>query len=140
VKILAVIFINEALVHILGGLLDDAVIHCIADDIGVGIPIGATLPAVIILVIYLIHTGPQKKHRPIAWKRRELERLNELGVILQNKDVWESLFAGDFDNVDMTGGASVDGILIGNGVIELEGNLLGFELLGDFLSAVGTGC
>jgi hypothetical protein len=61
-KILAIIFINEALVHILGGLLDDAVIHCIADNVGVGIPIGATLPAVIILVVYFIHTGPQKKH------------------------------------------------------------------------------
>jgi hypothetical protein len=73
-------------------------------------------------------------------KRREFERLNELGVIFQNEDVWELLVAGDFDNVDMTCGASVDGILIGDGVIELEGNLLGFELLGDFLSAVGAGC
>jgi hypothetical protein len=139
-KILAIIFINEALVHILGGLLDNAVIHCIADDVGVGIPIGATLPAVIILVIYLIHTGPQKKHRPIPWKRRELEWLNELGVILQNEDVWESLIAGDFDDVDMTGGASVDGILVGDGVVELKGNLLGFELFRYFLSAVGAGC
>ena len=139
-KILTVIFINEALVHILGGLLDDAVIHGIADDICVGVPIRTTLPTVIILVIYLIHTGPQKKHRPVAWKRRDLERLNELGVIFQNEDVWELLITGDFDDVDMTGGASVDGILIGDGVIELEGNLLGFELLGDFLSAVGAGC
>jgi hypothetical protein len=106
----------------------------------VGIPIGATLPTVIILVVYLIHTGPQKKHRPIARKRRELEWLNELGIIFQNEDIWEPLITGDFDNVDMTGGASVDGILIGNGVVELEGNLLGFELLGDFLSAVGAGC
>jgi hypothetical protein len=81
-KILAIIFINKTLVHILRGLFNDAVIHCIADDVSVGIPIRATLPAVIILVIYLIHTGPQKKHRPIAWKRRELEWLNELGVIL----------------------------------------------------------
>jgi hypothetical protein len=66
--------------------------------------------------------------------------LNELGVIFQNEDVWEPLITGDFDDVDMTGGASVDGILIGDGVVELEGNLLGFELLGDFLSAVGAGC
>jgi hypothetical protein len=106
----------------------------------VGVPIGATLPTVIILIIYLIHTGPQKKHRPIAWKRRELERLNELGVILQNEDVWELLITGDFDDVNMTCGASVDWILIGDGVVELEGNLLGFKLLGDFLSAVSAGC
>jgi hypothetical protein len=139
-KILAVIFINEALVHILGGLFDDAVIHCIANNVGVSIPIGTTLPTVIILVIYLIHTGPQKKHRPIARKRRKLEWLNELGVILQNEDVWEPLITGDFDNVDMTGGASVDGILVGDCVVELEGNLLGFELFGDFLAAVGAGC
>jgi hypothetical protein len=125
-EILTVIFINKALVHILGGLLDDAVIHCIADDVGVSIPIRATLPAVIILIIYLIHTGPQKKHRPIAWKRRELEWLNELGIIFQNEDVWEPLIAGEFDDVDMTGGAPIDWILIGDGVIKLEGNLLGF--------------
>jgi hypothetical protein len=139
-KILAIIFINKTLVHILRGIFNDAVIHCIADYIGVGIPIRATLPAVIILVIYLIHTGPQKKHRPIAWKRRELEWLNELGVILQNKDVWEPLITGDFDDVDMTGGASVDGILVGDGVVELEGNLLGFELFRDFLTAVDASC
>jgi hypothetical protein len=106
----------------------------------VGIPIGATLPTVIILVVYLIHTGPQKKHRPIAWKRRELERLNELGVILQNEDVWEPLIAGDFDDVDMTRGTPVYRILIGDGVVKLERNLLGFELLRDFLSAIGAGC
>ena len=128
-KILTIVFINEALVHILGGLFDDAVIHCIADDVGVGIPIRATLPTVIIFVIYLIHTSPQKKHRPIAWKRRELEWLNELGVIFQNEDVWEPLITGDFDDVDMTGGAPVDWILVGDGVVELKGNLLGFELL-----------
>jgi hypothetical protein len=93
-KVLAIIFINKALVHILGGLLDDAVIHCIANNVGVGIPIGTTLPTVIILVIYLIHTGPKKKHRPIARKRGELEWLNELGVIFQNEDVWEPLIAG----------------------------------------------
>jgi hypothetical protein len=126
VKILTIVFINEMLVHILGGLLDNTVIHCIADDVGVGIPIGATLPTVIILIIYLIHTGPQKKHRPITWKRRELERLNELGVILQNEDVWEPLIAGDFDDIDMTSGASVDWILVCDCVVELEGNLLGF--------------
>jgi hypothetical protein len=93
-KILAIVFINETLVHILGGLFNDAVIHGIADDVGMCIPIRATLPTVIIFVIYLIHTGPQKKHRPIAWKRRELEWLNELGVILQNEDVWEPLITG----------------------------------------------
>jgi hypothetical protein len=139
-KILAIIFINETFVHILGGLLDDAVIHCIADNISVSIPIRATLPTVIILIIYLIHTGPQKKHRPIAWKRRELERLNELGVILQNEDVWELLITGYFDDVDMTGGAPVDWILICDSVVKLEGNLLGFELLRDFLSAICAGC
>jgi len=139
-KILAVIFINEALVHILGGFLDDAVIHGIADDICVGVPIRTTLPTVIILVIYLIHTGPQKKHRPIAWKRRELERLNELRVILQNEDVWEPLITGNFDDVDMTGGTSVNGILVGDGVVKLERNLLGFKLLGNFLTPVGAGC
>jgi hypothetical protein len=104
------------------------------------IPIGTTLPTVIILVVYLIHTGPQKKHRPVAWKRRELERLNELGVIFQNEDVWELLITGDFDDVDMTCGAPVDWIFIGDGIVKLEGNLLGFELLGDFLSAVGARC
>jgi hypothetical protein len=93
-KILTVIFINEALVHILGSLLDDAVIHCIADDICVGVPIRATLPTVIIFIVYLIHTGPQKKHRPITRKGRELELLNELGVIFQNEDVWEPLITG----------------------------------------------
>jgi len=40
----------------------------------------------------------------------------------------------------MTGSTSVDGIFVGDGVVELEGNLLGFELLGDFLAAVGAGC
>jgi hypothetical protein len=140
VKILAVIFINEALVHILGGLFDDAIIHCIAENVGVSIPIRATLPTVIILIIYLIHTGPQKKHRPVAWKRRELEWLNELGVIFQNEDVWEPLITGDFDDVDMTGGAPIDWILIGDGIVKLEGNLLGFELIRDFLSAIGARC
>jgi len=106
----------------------------------VGVPIRTTLPTVIILVIYLIHTGPQKKHRPIAWKRRELERLNELRVILQNEDVWEPLITGNFDDVDMTGGTSVNGILVGDGVVKLERNLLGFKLLGNFLTPVGAGC
>jgi len=128
-KILAVIFINETLVHILGGLLDDAVIHGIADNIGMSIPIRTTLPTVIILVIYLIHTGPQKKHRPITRKRRELEWLNELGVIFQNEDVWEPLITGNFDDIDMTRGTSIDGILVGDGVVKLKGNLLRFELL-----------
>jgi hypothetical protein len=139
-EILAIIFINETFVHILRGLFDDAVIHCIADNVGMSIPIRATLPTVIILIIYLIHTSPQKKHRPITRKRRELEWLNELRIIFQNEDVWEPLIAGDFDDVDMTGGAPVYGILIGDGVVKLEGNLLGFELLRDFLSAIGARC